>query len=234
MRGYRGWSRRLAERIARAQGGLLYANLARRGLETREVRERQLEPALALRPDLATLFCGTNDVLALRFDLEAFSADMRAMQRELRSRGATVLTFTLPDLSPLLPLALLVAPRIRVMNERVRALCAETGTRLVDFAAHAVATDARLWDADRIHANPAGHARIAEALAESLGLPGAGSAWREPLPALPPPGALGVAAREASWALRHLLPWCALGLVRTVRRPAPRPDPCAELRPVLP
>src|SRR5512134_3609654 len=67
-RGYRGWSRRLAERISAAQGGLLYANLAARGLTTREIRERQLPRALALRPDLATLFSGTNDVLALRFD----------------------------------------------------------------------------------------------------------------------------------------------------------------------
>ena len=54
--GYRGWSRRLAERIATSQGMLQYANLAQRGLTTREIRERQLERALALRPDLATVF----------------------------------------------------------------------------------------------------------------------------------------------------------------------------------
>jgi lysophospholipase L1-like esterase len=232
--GYRGWSRRLAARIAAAQGGLLYANLASRGRTTREIRERQLAPALALRPDLATLFSGTNDVLALRFDLEAFTSDTRAMQRELRAAGAVVLTFTLPDLTPLLPLARLVAPRILAMNERLRAVCAETGTRLVDFAAHPVATDARLWNADRIHANPAGHARIADALAECLGLPGANGAWREPLPALPPPGVLGMAARESAWVLRHLLPWCVSGLVHTVRRPPQRPGAQPELRPLLP
>lgn len=230
--GFRGWSRRLAARIAAAQGGLLYANLAERGLTTREVRERQLERALALRPDLATLFTGTNDVLALRFDLDAFTADTRAMQRGLRAAGAAVLTFTLPDLAPLLPLARFVAPRILAMNERVRAVSAETGARLVDFAAHPVATDARLWDEDRIHANPAGHARIAEALAESLGLPGAGGAWREPLPAAAPPGALGLVARETAWALRHLLPWMALGIARAIRRPPPPPPARAELRPV--
>ncbi len=233
-RGYRGWSRRLAERLAAAQGGLLYANLGERGLTTREIRERQLAPALALRPDLATLFSGTNDVLALRFDLEAFTADMQAMQRALRAGGATVLTFTLPELSPLLPLARLVAPRIRAMNERLRAVCAGTGARLVDFAAHPVATDARLWNDDRIHANPAGHARIADALAESLGLPDAGGGWREPLPAVPPPGALGTAVREARWTLRHLLPWCVLGMVRAIRRPAPRQPARGELRQVSP
>ena len=51
--GYRGWSDRLGERIARAQGSLLYANLAVRGRTAREVREEQLEQGLALRPDLA-------------------------------------------------------------------------------------------------------------------------------------------------------------------------------------
>lgn len=36
--GYRGWSQRLAERIAATQGGLHYANLAVRGLTTAQVR----------------------------------------------------------------------------------------------------------------------------------------------------------------------------------------------------
>jgi lysophospholipase L1-like esterase len=42
---------------------LLYANLAIRGRSTRQIRDEQLEPALALRPDLVTLFSGTNDLL---------------------------------------------------------------------------------------------------------------------------------------------------------------------------
>ena len=67
--GYRGWSQRLAERIHAVQGELLYANLGVRGLTTVQVRERQLTPALALRPDLATVFCGTNDVTRLALAL---------------------------------------------------------------------------------------------------------------------------------------------------------------------
>ena len=73
--GYRGWSQRLAERLAAAQGGLLYANLAIRGRTTRRIRDEQLAPALAMRPDLATLFTGTNDVMAPRFDLASVAAD---------------------------------------------------------------------------------------------------------------------------------------------------------------
>jgi lysophospholipase L1-like esterase len=211
--GYRGWSQRLAERIAAGQGGLLYANLAVRGTTTREIIEQQLARAIDLRPDLATVFSGTNDVMRARFERAAFARDVLAMQRALRAGGATVLTFTLPDLSPLLPVARLFATRIRDMNAAVRAACTETGTRLVDFAAWPVATDERLWNADRIHANPAGHARIAEALADALGLAGANGAWREPLPALPRRHAAATMAHELDWITRYLLPSCAGALV---------------------
>lgn len=229
--GLRGWSRRLAARIAREQDGLLYANLGVRGLTTREVRETQLAPALAMRPDLATVFTGTNDVLARRFDAAAFARDMETMQRRLREQGATVLTFTLPDLTPLIPLARLIAPRIHALNARLAEVSARTGTRLVDFAALPVATDARLWNEDRIHANSAGHARIADALAEALGLPGADGAWRAPLPAeARRPWADG-ARREARWVTRHMLPWCIGGLagIRPGRRGR---APLARLAPV--
>lgn len=210
--GYVGWSRRLAARIATAQGGLLYANLGVGGLSTREIRESQLAPALALEPDLASLFSGTNDVLRARFDVAAFAADVRAMQQALRATGATVITFSLPDLSPLLPWARPLAGRILAMNTALRAACAETGTILVDFAAHAIATDARLWHPDRIHANPAGHARIEAALAHALALPGTDRTWADPLPELPREPALRVLGRELGWAARYLLPW-ALALV---------------------
>jgi lysophospholipase L1-like esterase len=206
--GYRGWSQRLAERVDAVQGGgLLYANLATRGLTTREVRVRQLEAALALRPDLATVFCGTNDVTAPRFDATAVAADIAEMQRALTARGATVLSFTLPDLTPLMPLARLIAPRIAALNKALGAASKASGAILVDLAAHPVATDPRLWSEDRIHANAAGHARIAEALAHALGLPGSTDAWQAPL--VPPwvPTRRQRWTAEARWVGRYLLPW---------------------------
>lgn len=226
--GYRGWSRRLAARIAAAQGELLYANLAVKGLTTREILETQLAPALALRPDLATLFAGTNDVIARTFDVSAFARDTETMQRALRDAGATVLTFTLPDLTPLIPLASRIAPRIRALGGALREVSARTGTRLVDLAAEPVATDRRLWNADRIHANPAGHARIAEALAHALGLPGASAAWSAPFEPPLADGALARGAREVAWWARYLLPWWLGRLVATGRARAPVAVP-AEL-----
>ncbi|MEO5987769.1 MAG: SGNH/GDSL hydrolase family protein [Candidatus Eisenbacteria bacterium] len=223
MGGYRGWSERLAERIAAAQGGLLYANLAVRGLTTRQVRERQLEPALAMRPNLATLFCGTNDVTHIRFDAEAVAADVAQMQSALVAGGATVLSFTLPDLTPVMPLARLIAPRIRALNQALASASHDTGSILVDFAAHAVATDRRLWSEDRIHANSDGHARIAAALAHALRMPGADAAWMQPLPAVASQGALVWWAAELRWLRRHLLPWAMQGLAGRSRAEGRRP-----------
>jgi len=224
--GYRGWSQRLAETIAAAQGGLLYANLGVRGLTTAQVRERQLAAALAMQPDLATVFCGTNDVTGLSFDLEQVAAHFEHMQRSLVATGATVLSFTLPDLTPLMPLARLIAPRISALNEAFRMTSRSTGAILVDFASHPGATDARLWSDDRIHANSEGHARIADALAQALHLPGSSDSWKQPLPAMMKPTRRQRYAAEARWIGRHLLPWMWRGLTghssgdgRTCKRP---------------
>ena len=103
--GYRGWANRFAELLAAAQGSVLYANLGVRGKTTREIAVEQLPTALAMQPDLVTVFSGTNDVTARRFDLGRVAADVERLQRELVAGGATVLTFTLPDLSAVMPLA---------------------------------------------------------------------------------------------------------------------------------
>jgi len=226
--GYRGWSQRLAERIHFSQGGgLHYANLAVRGLTTAQIRARQLDAALAMQPDLATVFCGTNDVTALRFDVHKVAADIEHMQRALRDGGATVLSFTLPDLTPLMPLARLIAPRIAALNKALVETSRNTGSILVDFAAYPVAIDRRLWSEDRIHVNTAGHARIAEALAQALHLPGANDDWKQSFP-----GALAQTraqwwAAELRWTRRHLLPWVwqgATGRSSSQGRSPKRPD----------
>lgn len=207
MGGYRGWANRLAERIAGTQDTLLYANLGVRGLRTRQILERQLEPALAMRPDLVSLFSGTNDVVARRFDADRVRRDLETMQSALIDAGATVIGFTLPDLSGVLPLGRWLAPRVGALNEAVRDAAASSGALLVDFAQHPVASDRRLWSEDRFHANARGHALIATALAEALGLEGADSGWRRPFSEEPSPAARAGPAADLRWAARHLVPW---------------------------
>jgi lysophospholipase L1-like esterase len=205
--GYRGWANRLAERLAMEQGSILYANLGIRGRTTRQILDKQLAPAMAMRPDLATVVSGTNDLMRRHFDAEAVAADLETMQRALIAGGATVLTFTLPDLTPVMPLARGIRGRVAALAEAIRGACARSGAILCDLAAIEVATDPRLWSDDRLHANSAGHARIADALAYHLGLPGTDRAWTEPLPDRYAPSVAQKVRAEAAWWHQHLLPW---------------------------
>jgi lysophospholipase L1-like esterase len=206
--GYHGWANRLAVRVASAQASpLLYANLAIRGRSTRQIREQQLEPALALNPDLVTLFTGTNDVVKPKFDAEAVGRDVELMQQRLIENGATVLGFTLPDLSIVLPIARPIAGRVRALNDALRQASTSTGAILVDFAKHSVGSDPRLWSADRLHANSTGHERIAAALAWALRLPGTDETWSHPLPTEWSQSLSAAVAAELRWQRAYFLPW---------------------------
>lgn len=230
--GYRGWANRLAERIAAEEGSILYANLGVRGRTTREIREEQLGAAVAMRPDLATVVSGTNDLLRRQFDADAVGADVEAMQKALIAGGATVLTFTLPDLTPVMPLARIIRARVLRLAEAMRRASDRSGAILCDLAAYEVSSDPRLWSDDRLHANALGHARIADALAYHLALPGSDLAWSEPLPGRRDSTPYDVMRAEAAWGRDHLLPWLwrhAMGRSSGDGRKARRPQ-LSELR----
>lgn len=205
--GYRGWANRFAEHVAAAQGGLLYANLAVRGRQTRRILDEQLEPALALEPDLATAVAGTNDLLRRRFDAARVGADLAAMLGALTGTGATVLTFTLPDMSAVAPLARRLASRARALNDAIRTAARDTGALLLDLDAYPMASDPRLWSIDRLHANSLGHERIGAALAWRLGLAGTDDSWTRPLAPEPQRSRVQRLAAEAAWIRQFLLPW---------------------------
>jgi lysophospholipase L1-like esterase len=207
--GYRGWANRLAEHLARAQGPIEYANLAIRGLTARQVRVGQLEQAVAMRPDVATVVAGVNDLLRPSFALDEVAQDIAVMIHRFREEGAVVLTFTMPDMTRVLPLARILRGRLLALNQRLRETCAASGALLLDLEHHEVAGDPRLWHHDRLHANTLGHERIGAGLAHRLGLPGHGAAWAEALPPAPRRTPLEIARGELDWAHQHLLPWVA-------------------------
>ncbi len=228
--GFRGWADRFAEHLARTEGGILYANLAVRGRKTRQVLDEQLAPALAMKPDISTVFAGTNDVVRRHVDLGQVAADLETMQDALRGAGATVLTITLPDLSAVMPMAKRLAPRVEAMNEALRRASARTGTILVDLARFPVASDPRLWSEDRLHANALGHERIAAALAHAVRLPGYGEEWQLQLPEAGARTIVQNVAREVAWARTYLIPWLwrhargrSSGDGRQAKRPALAP-----------
>jgi lysophospholipase L1-like esterase len=202
---YVGWADRLARHLASVDPGLTYANLAVRGQTAHEVRATQLAPALELRPDVAVVVAGVNDVLRPRFDRAALREDLMAMHAALREAGARVATFTMPDMARVAPLAVVLRGRLAALNEVTREAAELHGAVVADLAAEPLASDPALWHDDRLHANSEGHRRIALALAEVLGVD-AGD-WRVPLPEVEPPGRAAVAAREVAWLATHLAPW---------------------------
>ncbi|MFB9909303.1 SGNH/GDSL hydrolase family protein [Allokutzneria oryzae] len=205
--GYRGWADRLAEKLAEVNPDLRYANLAIRGRVSAQVRAEQLEPALALKPDLVTLVAGLNDLLRPKYSLHQTMTNLQVMHTALISAGATVLTFTMPDLTPIAPVTKIVRGRLLTYNNALRVLCRRTGATLVEVDREPICADPRLWSDDRLHANSHGHARIAAALAEGLGLPGADGSWRDPLPPLEAQTWQNVVAAEIGWLRAHFVPW---------------------------
>ncbi|MEU0129808.1 SGNH/GDSL hydrolase family protein [Streptomyces sp. NPDC006289] len=205
--GLRGWADRLAERIGAVEPGLRYANLAVRGRVARQVRAEQLAPALALRPGLATVVAGVNDLLRPGFDAEEVAGHLEEMFAALTASGARVLTLTFPDVAKIAPIARPVRARVFDMNDRIREAAARHGVVVADVALLPVATDPRLWSEDRLHASPLGHARIAAAAASALDLPGSDDSWARPLPPQELPSRLHAAGAELRWAAGFLGPW---------------------------
>jgi hypothetical protein len=92
--GYRGWADRLAEIIANAQAEPLdYANLGVRSAHLSEIRTTQFDAAMAMQPDLFSIFGGANDMLSVTCDFAGIRADLAAIFGEARSRDCTVVTF---------------------------------------------------------------------------------------------------------------------------------------------
>lgn len=205
--GFRGWADRLAEQVAVASPGLLYANLAVRGKSAGEICATQLAPALAMRPDLATVVGGMNDLLRSRWDAARVAGVVGEMVAGLRGIGATVVTFTIPDVSQRMRLGRTLTAKTAALNVEIRKMAQATGAVLLDLANYEIAEDPRVWARDRIHGNPDGHARIADALAHLLGLPDAKEdGFTRPLPSQDR-RRRDVLVEDLAWAAKFVAPW---------------------------
>ncbi|MFD9377593.1 SGNH/GDSL hydrolase family protein [Streptomyces sp. NPDC059999] len=211
LTGLRGWADRLAETLAPHHPGLRYANLAVRGRLAGQVLDEQLAPALALRPDLATVVAGVNDLLRPRFDADEVAGRVESMFAALTAQGARVATVTFPDVATLIPIARPVGARVTALNDRIRSAARRHGVVVAETAAHPVVGDPRMWSPDRLHASPLGHARIAAAVAHALAVPGTDDSWTHPLSEPRPAVPVGwrQATGEVRWAASFLGPWTA-------------------------
>jgi lysophospholipase L1-like esterase len=228
--GYRGWADRLAQHIADNQDEPLeYANLAIRGMRMREIRTGQLDDALAMRPDLLSVFGGVNDLIAGPCNFDAIRADYVIIFGEARRQGATVVTFTMPDPTAINPLGRYWRERAARLNEIIRSEAEHYGVVVMDFELYPVTEDPRLWFEDHLHGNELGHQAIAAALAWQLGIDGFDERWAD---------LDGEPARlrgrkklrgDIEWARYYMAPWLGKGIRgirqgRGIQRKRPFPE----------
>lgn len=202
--GLRGWADRVAEQLAERDHELSYANLAIRGRLLPEVLTAQVDPAVALRPNLVTVYAGGNDLMRPRVDIDALTARYESAVARLTGTGATVVLFTGVDTVEA-PLLRRMRGRIAVYNEHVREIAARHGTLLVDMWTMRVLRDPRLWSDDRIHLNPTGHRTIATAVLDTLAVNHSLIA-----PDIGPRARMTPRAQRHEnlrWARQHAVPW---------------------------
>lgn len=167
--GLRGWADRVAEVLGAGRPDFGYANLAIRGRKLHGVLDEQLDAALALEPDLVTIYAGANDILRPRVDLDALGASYDAAIARLTASGARVLVWTAFDPGGSATYRLLRG-RFALYSELVRESADRHGADVVDFWRLREYRDWALWDDDRMHMGPAGHQRMAIEVLDVLGV----------------------------------------------------------------
>lgn len=164
--GYRNlsWIDRVAEPLRAAAGALAVANLGRRDLLAREVRERQLDSALAFDPDLAVVAAGGNDSMRRTFDRDALERELDGIVGPLRAAGSDVLMIELMDIvaSGLVPPehAPAVDARLAALARATAAVADRHGAILVRMRDHPASADPGVYATDRLHLNARGHAIV--------------------------------------------------------------------------
>ncbi|MEV4705657.1 SGNH/GDSL hydrolase family protein [Actinoplanes sp. NPDC049316] len=210
---YRGWADLVAARLAVEAGpDFGYANLAVRGKLLDQVVADQLEPALAMRPDLVSFAAGGNDVLRRKVDPWGLVHRIDPVIGQLRAAGADVVLFRFADVTAVLPGQRIVGPRAAALNDGARELAQRHGAYLIDLFADDAFRNPLMWSADRLHLSAAGHRRVAAHVLNTLGV-GVDEDWMlvPPMPA-PTPWLLARGA-DLRWAGQHFAPWLKRRLI---------------------
>lgn len=170
---YYGWADRLAQLLANAYATpsdpLKYANLAVRGRLLTAMVEEQVPRAIELMPDLVTFAGGVNDAMRGSFDLDVKATELERGVRQLRQAGIDVMLVGFGDPSGSSGLMRLIADRFAGLNSATVAIAERYDCYLLNFWGMGSFTQETLWDEDRLHLNPAGHALAAQAALTSLG-----------------------------------------------------------------
>lgn len=210
-----GWADRLAQSLAdRAGRNINYANLAIRGRLLGQILDEQVEPALALSPDLVSLWGGGNDLLRFNADPDELASQMEGAVARFRQAGADVLIGMGVDPKDS-PIVKLTRARSAIYHLNLTNIAQRHGAHLINAWDLRCLRDWRMWADDRLHLNSEGHHRITQAALVCLGLPPDTPDWDAPLPAAPPMSPQERRDWNLVWARDHLAPWLGRRIRRT-------------------
>ncbi len=207
---YRGWADRVADVMASERPDFTYANFAIRGKLVSQVVHEQIPLALRYVTGPETLIsfhAGANDVLRPNYRSELVLPLYADAVRAIAASGATILLFTVLEKTVSKgKTAQLWSSRFGEFNANVRAVAKEVGALVADANEDGFLSDPRFLAKDRLHLNPDGHDRVAQAVLQKLDLPFS-SDWRLPLaPAVATP-ALFQVYENFRWFITFLAPW---------------------------
>lgn len=207
---WRGWAALLAGGLSEPTAE--FTNLAVSGAQTRDVLEKQLPPALSLRPDVASVLVGVNDTLRATFDIEKIAERLDKVYAAFTRQGTAVLTACLPDPGTMLGLPGVLgnplARRQRAVNTVVHTLSERYGALHLHAVDDAWIMERAMWSSDRLHPGERGHRQIAlrfHAMLAHRGL--ATQTGPSPEPEFPPPtrsaSLLWLATAGTAWMIRR-------------------------------
>lgn len=202
--GHRGWADRVAEELGRQVDGFAYANLAVRGKLIAQIVADQIEPAVALRPDLISICAGGNDVIRPGTDPDAIAEQLEDAVARLASTGAAIVVFTGID-TGFTPVFRRFRGKVAIYNENVRTIAERHDCIVADQWALKTVQDSRFFDDDRLHFNALGHHEVARMVLRALNVPND----LQPMQPEPRPARTWREARgeDLGWAREHLVPW---------------------------
>lgn len=163
---------RLTAALRQSNPDLRFTNLAQHGLGVGEIREQQLEPALRLESDIASIVGGANDIMTGRFDVTRWEEAFRTLYQALTQAGAVVISANIPEFAILRtlkePLQARLKANIARGNAVIESLAAQYGVILVDAWLISGRSDREDWSEDGVHLNSRGYFKFAQETLKTL------------------------------------------------------------------
>jgi lysophospholipase L1-like esterase len=230
-----GWTYRIAQAI---ETPLSYLNLARPGAKSREILEDQLPIAIGLKPDIAVVVVGGNDMLRNNYSPQRLRENLHEVFARFTALGTEIITLQLHDPSKIIrlpkPLEGALMKRVDSVNRVYEELAKKFS--IIEIKARDIkgVEDRKNWHVDRLHPGPRGHLLLARAAIQELsrrGLPVTEISISDPVEPSLSEKVRWMLLKGTPWFVKRsfdLLPVALFLMLREMINPSKFPQVCLE------